>query len=126
MKLKNVLIITLALLGLGGWMQHVSIHPSVRQEVFTPLFAVPTIVGVLDVVVVPALFLSKKSAPWGYLLNGMFVLLGTILMLHFTFLAGKPPATVIAFLLNSPLRDVVILWGDFLVGAVLYRIVIAE
>jgi hypothetical protein len=126
MKLKNVLIITLALLGLGGWMQHISIHPSVHQGVFIPFFVVPAVVGFVDVVIVPLLFLSKKSAAWGYLLNGMFVLLGTMLMFHFTFLTGKPPATVIAFLLNSPLREVVMLWGDFLVGAVLYRMVIAE
>jgi hypothetical protein len=126
MKHKNVLIISLALLGLGGWMQHVSVHPSVREGVFTPLFVAPALVGVLDVVVVPVLFLSKKTAPWGYLLNGMFVLLGTILMLHFPFLAGKPPASAVSFLLNTPLRDVVILWGDFLVGAALYRMVMVE
>lgn len=126
MQLKSILVVTLVLLGLGGWLKHVSVHPFVRDDIFTPLFLVPVTIGILDVAVVPALFISRKWAPLGYLLNGMFVLLGTILMLHFPFLTDRPPRSLDVFVFNTTFRDVVTLWGDFMVGAVLYRMVTTQ
>ncbi len=83
-----------------------------------------SLLGFVDVFVVTGLFLSRRTAVYGYLLNGMIVILGTILMSHFaiaSFIAkGIPPEGVI---LGSNAIDITLAWADFLVGRALYEVI---
>ena len=76
----------------------------------------------IDVVVVTALFSSRKTFVYGFLLNGIIVIYGTVLMAHYSIaeLTAKsaPPGD---WFLKSTLPDVGITWGDFFVGKALYN-----
>ncbi len=118
----------LILLGVGGFMLHYRIHPFLVADkatgsvTFDGTKLIASVAGLTDVFVVTLLFTSRKTAIYGYLLNGMLVILGTILMTHFSiayFIAkGIPPGGPI---LNSMLPDIGIAWADFLVGRALYE-----
>lgn len=75
----------------------------------------------IDVVVVTGLFLSRRTAVYGYLLNGLLVIYGTVLMGHYSvaeiMARAIPPAD---WLIRSTLPDIGICWADFLVGRILY------
>ncbi|OGW47299.1 MAG: hypothetical protein A2Y66_00570 [Nitrospirae bacterium RBG_13_41_22] len=80
-----------------------------------------TLFPVLDVVLVTALFMSRKTAVYGYLLNGLIVIYGTIFMAHFSIseiIAKSIPLH--SMLLKSTLPDIGVAWGDFFVGKALY------
>jgi hypothetical protein len=75
----------------------------------------------IDVFVVTALFLSRKTAVYGYLLNGLLVIYGTVFMAHFSFAEITAKSLPLSSLLiKSTLPDIGILWSDFLVGKALF------
>jgi hypothetical protein len=77
----------------------------------------------MDMVVVTLLFMSRKTALYGYLLNGLIVIYGTIFMAHFSIanIAAQsiPPAQ---WLIKSTLPDIAIAWADFFAGAALFNL----
>ncbi len=80
-----------------------------------------TLFPLIDVVLVTALFMSRKTAVYGYLLNGLIVIYGTVFMAHFSIsemIAKSVPLQ--SMLLKSTLPDIGIAWGDFFVGKALY------
>ncbi len=95
------------------------LHPGVFSFDSTRFLA--TLFPLIDAVVVTALFLSRKTAVYGYLLNGMIVIYGTIFMAHFSIaniIAKSIPLH--SMLLNSTLPDIGVAWADFFVGKALY------
>ena len=85
----------------------------------TKFFA--TLFPLLDVVLVTLLFLSRKTATYGYLLNGLIVIYGTILMAHYSIaemIAKSIP--LYSMTLKSTLPDIGIAWADFFLGKTLY------
>jgi len=126
MKKRNLLM-ALFLLALAALLLHFRIHnfmtdrlhPGVSSFNSTLFFA--SFFPLLDVVVVTLLFLSRKTAVYGYLLNGLLVIYGTILMAHFSLaeMAAKS-IPLQAMLLKSTLPDIFVAWGDFMVGKALY------
>lgn len=73
-------ILALLFLSLGGWLLHFRIHhPSANPSNF-----VPFIFGLLNVLVTPFLFNSKKTVLLAYLINGLGVIVGAIAMAHFS------------------------------------------
>ena len=131
---KRGLFFALILLAVSGLMLHYRIHNFMVEDKLRPgVFAFdPTrflsfIFPLLDVVVVTALFTSRKTAVYGYLLNGIIVIYGTVFMAHFSlefFIAKSIPARDWA--LNSTLPDIGIAWGDFFVGKALYELYMKE
>jgi len=125
---KKVLLSALILLAVSGLMLHYRIHNFMVPDKANPgmfLFDrtrfLSFIFPLLDVVLVTALFLSRKTAVYGYVLNGMIVILGTVLMAHYSiafFIAKSIPPE--QWILNSTLPDIGIAWGDFFVGKALY------
>jgi hypothetical protein len=125
---RNTLLAALFLIALAGLMLHYRIH-----NFMVPDKADPSIVSfdstrflsfifpLVDVILVTALFLSRKTSVYGYLLNGMIVIYGTVFMAHFSMAEltsrGAPAADWIT---KSTLPDIAIAWGDFLVGKGLY------
>ncbi len=137
--LRKALIAAAFLIALGAAMLHMRIHPVYEAghaggphaagheaAVFSLENLFANAICLVDVVVVTALFCSARTAPLAYLLNGMFVIFGTIFMVHFgiadilvKFREHGP--TVQDWLLKSTLADVVILWADFLIGKAIYE-----
>jgi hypothetical protein len=125
---KKSLYTALVILGVAALMLHVRIHflmvplpdnPDVR--VFRPAQFLSNLFPLLDVTVVSVLFLSRRTATYGYLLNGLIVIYGTVFMTHFSIAQlgaqGAPPQD---WVLKSTLPDIGIAWADFFVGKALY------
>ena len=125
---KNTLLIALFLFALSGLMLHYRIHSFIIADklnpgkfVFDNTRFLATLFPLLDVVLVTALFMSRKTAVYAYLLNGLIVIYGTIFMAHFSIsemIAKSVPFQ--SMLLKSTLPDIGIAWGDFFVGKALY------
>jgi hypothetical protein len=125
---KSTLLIALFLLALSGLMLHLRIHNFMIADKLNPgtfLFDstrfLATLFPLVDVILVTALFMSRKTAVYGYLLNGLIVIYGTIFMAHFSIsemIVKSIPLS--SMLLKSTLPDIGIAWGDFFVGKALY------
>ena len=125
---KNTLLIALFLFALSGLMLHYRIHSFIIADklnpgnfVFDNTRFLATLFPFLDVVLVTALFMSRKTAVYAYLLNGLIVIYGTIFMAHFSIsemIAKSAPLQ--SMFLKSTLPDIGIAWGDFFVGKALY------
>ncbi|HBH60192.1 MAG TPA: hypothetical protein DDX85_00300 [Nitrospiraceae bacterium] len=77
----------------------------------------------IDTLVVTLLFMWRKTSVYGYLLNGVIVIYGTVFMSHFSIAeltARSAPAS--DWIMKSTLPDIGIAWGDFFVGKALYDI----
>ncbi len=125
---RRALLAALFLLALAGLALHARIHPYTFPEpghpeilLHRPWALLAALLPAVDVVLVTALFASRRTAPLGYLLNGVIVIYGTVLMADYSFatLAGKGLGPV-AWLMRSTLPHIAISWGDFFVGKALY------
>ncbi|MGC2063056.1 MAG: hypothetical protein WA610_08755 [Thermodesulfovibrionales bacterium] len=125
---RKALLAALLLLAISGMMLHYRIHrfmvpdkiiPSVYVMDSTKFLAF--LLPLIDVVVVTGLFLSRRTAAYGYLLNGLLVIYGTVLMGHYSIAEimarSIPPGD---WLIKTTLPDIGISWADFLVGKILY------
>lgn len=129
---KKILLLTLLILAVSGLFLHYRIHNFMVPDRSSPGLVIfdatkflSFIFPVIDVVVVTLLFTSRKTAVYGYLLNGLIVIYGTVFMAHFSIaeISAKaiPPG---AWLLKSTLPDIGIAWADFFVGKALYDVII--
>ena len=125
---KNTLLTARFLLAVSGLMLHYRIHNFMVVDKLNPdsfIFDsskfMASLFPLIDAVLVTALFLSRKTAVYGYLLNGIIVMYGTIFMAHFSIaeIAAKS-VPFPAMLLKSTLPDIGIAWGDFFIGKALY------
>ena len=131
---RKTLLTALFLLAASGLMLHYRIHnfmiadPShPGSSLFDGARFLATLFPLLDAVLVTALFMSRKTAVYGYLLNGLIVIYGTVFMAHFSIsemMAKSIP--VHSLLLKSTLPDIGIAWGDFFVGKSLYDLYMRE
>ena len=111
---KNTLLTALFLLAVSGLMLHYRIHNFMVVDKLNPdsfIFDsskfMASLFPLIDAVLVTALFLSRKTAVYGYLLNGIIVMYGTIFMAHFSIaeIAAKS-VPFPAMLLKSTLPDI--------------------
>lgn len=126
---KRALFTSLVLLSVSGLMLHYRIHnfmvmahdPS--QPGFNSTHFLAFLFPLIDAVLVTALFTSKKTSVYGFLLNGMIVIYGTVFMAHYSIaeLTTKP-APLRDWLISSTIPDIGIAWGDFFVGKALYEL----
>ncbi|TAN39975.1 MAG: hypothetical protein EPN25_09485 [Nitrospirae bacterium] len=122
------MLIALFLLAVSGLMLHYRIHNFMVADRLHPgsyLFDgtkfMASLLPAIDALVVTALFMSRRTAPFGYLLNGLLVIFGTILMAHFSIAEMTAKSIPLqAMLLKSTLPDIGICWGDFFIGKALY------
>jgi len=100
-------------------------HPG--QMIFRGSYLAATLVPLFDLVVVTALFTSRRTAALAYLINGVLVIYGTVLMGHFSIamLAPKGP-TLAGWILTSTLPDIALAWGDFMIGTSLFQLWLRE
>lgn len=134
MNKRHQLIGALFLLSAGASMLHFRIHPPMAvppelaaagktgPKVLTPTYLTATILCLVDLILVTAMFAARKTAAAAYLINGMLCILGSIFMTHFAvsnLIRNNVP--LISWPLQSTLPDIAILGGDFLIGMILYN-----
>jgi hypothetical protein len=125
---KNSLLSALFLLALAGLLLHLRIHffmvpdkMNPGNTIFDPTRFLSFIFPLIDVFVVTLLFLSRKTAVYGYILNGMIVIYGTVFMAHYSLAEMLTKSIPLSqMLLKSTLPDIGIAWADFFVGKALY------
>jgi len=113
---RSILLVGLWVLAVGGLLLHCRIHPV--KDNYSNL--VPLVSCLLSVLIVPILFCFRRSIAYGYVLNGFFVIIGTITMTHFSIAHWPKPATIQAVLLTTTLSDILILWARFFIGKALF------
>jgi hypothetical protein len=114
--IKAMLIQGLILLSLGGWLLHLRIHPPFMRDENM----IPFIVGIFSVFIVPLMFYFRRTFNLAYLINGFSVILGTILMAHFSIAHFSGPVTFQSIFTNTLLADIAILWGKFAFGKAIF------
>ncbi len=127
---KRTLLITLFLLAASGLLLHYRVHNFMVPDKLNPAIVrfsstrfLSFIFPLIDVIVVTGLFMSRKTAVYGYLLNGLIVIYGNVFMAHFSIaeLTSKS-APLGDWFLKSTLPDIGIAWCDFFVGKAFYDI----
>jgi hypothetical protein len=131
---KKTLLIALFLLALSGLMLHYRIHHFMVSDrlnpgvfVFDKTRFLSFLFPCIDVFLVTLLFTSRKTVVYGYLLNGLIVIYGSIFMTHFSI--AELTAKSLPFqdwLLKSTIPDTGIAWGDFFIGKALYDLYMRE
>ena len=125
---KQTLLLALFLFAAAGLLLHFRIHSFMVEDPlhpgifsFNPSLLPASLLPLLDVFAVTALFMSRNTAVYGYLLNGLLVIYGTILMTHYSLAEMTARSLPIQVMfLKSTLPDIFIAWGDFFVGKALY------
>ncbi len=117
-NIRSLLIFSLLCLSLGGLMLHYRIHPPGEL----PGNIIPTVAGIISIVVIIPLFYFHRTIAYGYMLNGMIVIIGTIGMLHFSLLHLPHVLTLQVVILKSLLADIIVLWGKFAIGKALFEL----
>ncbi|MCE5312467.1 MAG: hypothetical protein LLF86_04880 [Nitrospiraceae bacterium] len=126
--MKRSLLAALFLIAFGGFLLHYRIHNFMMpdpsnpgQLMFSGTLLPASLLPLLDMFVVTTLFIWRRTAAYGYLLNGLIVIYGSILMTHYSIaqfiIKDVPPGE---WLLKSTLPDIMILWTDFFIGKTLY------
>ncbi|MFH7327042.1 hypothetical protein [Desulfurivibrio sp. C05AmB] len=111
-------------LAIGAVMLHYRIHPPAGGAIY----AWGNLLALADLVLVSLLFLSRRRAVWGLLLNSFIVFLGIIMMADYTIyrtLSGTipaPGADPLGWFLHTSFPYITIALADFLVGLSLYRL----
>lgn len=113
---KSTLMAALVILAIGGFLMHTRFHPITRN----PSNFVPFVSGILSIIIVPLLFSFRRTLSYGYVLNGMLAILGTVAMGHFSIAHWPKTFTLEAILFQTMLADIALLWGKFFVGKALF------
>jgi hypothetical protein len=125
---KRILLIALFLIAVSGLLLHYRIHNFMVPDKLNPGFFVfngtrflSFIFPLIDVILVTLLFTSRKTAVYGYLLNGLIVIYGTVFMAHFSIAELTTKSIPLKdWLLKSTIPDIGIAWVDFFIGKALY------
>lgn len=129
--MRHLLFTALVLMATGALYLHLRVHPFLvpdkanpGQTLFMGSFLASSLFSLLDLVVVSLLFTTRRTAVYGYVLNGMLVIFGTVLMTHFSMvkLSVDPSQPLYLLLFKSTLPDIALAWADFLVAATLYHL----
>ena len=126
---RRSLLWALVLVALGGLLLHYRIHPYLLpdkehpgQTIFRGSFLAATLLPLVDLIGVTALFMSRRTAPLAFLVNGLLVVYGTVLMGHYSIATLAPKGPSLAdWLLRSTFADIALAWGDFMIGRALYE-----
>ncbi|MFA7382738.1 MAG: hypothetical protein WC001_04750 [Desulfurivibrionaceae bacterium] len=133
--MRHLLLTALVLMATGALYLHLRVHPFLvpdkanpGQTIFIGSFVAASLFSLLDLIVVSLLFTCRRTAVYGFVLNGMLVIFGTVLMTHFSLakLSVEPSLPLYLLLFKSTLPDIALAWADFLVGAALYHLWLRE
>lgn len=109
-------------ISLGGWLLHTRIHtPFAPDGGLSMPNAVPFIAGIIDVTGITLLVLWRKTVAIGFVLNGLFVIVGIIMMLDYSADHMAQGATARQWLFESTVPDILILLADFLIVRAIWQ-----
>jgi hypothetical protein len=108
----------LVTLAIGGFLLHSRVHTIGHS----PSNIVPFVSGILSIIVVPLLFSFRKTLSYGYVLNGMLAIVGTVAMTHFSIAYWPRTLTLGTLFFDTMLADIALLWGKFFVGKALFEL----
>lgn len=102
-------------MALGGFLLHYRIHPPSKDAfnligVLFPLF---------NALILPFMFLHRKTVPWAYVINVTSVVAGVTAMTWFSIANWKDPLTLYNLVFQSTLADSLILMGKLPLGHVI-------
>jgi hypothetical protein len=117
-NIRILLIAGLVAASLGGWLLHLRIHSPGNS----PVNFIPFIAGLVSIVILPAMFFSKKTIAYAYVINGMIVIVGVITMGHVSRMRLPDHPTFAAILLGTLLADIILLLTKFLFGKALFEL----
>ena len=125
---KRTLLIALFLIAVSGLLLHYRIHNFMVPDklnpgvfIFNGTRFLSFIFPLIDVILVTLLFTSRKTAVYGYLLNGLIVIYGTVFMSHFSIAELITKSIPLKdWVLKSTIPDIGIAWVDFFIGKALY------
>jgi hypothetical protein len=117
-NIRLLLVAGLVAVSFGGWLLHVRIHP-VSEDLTN---WIPFISGLISIIVLPAMFLSKKTLPYAYVLNGMLVIIGSITMAHVSIPRLQGNVSLETIFVGTLLADIAILWVNFFIGKSLFEL----
>lgn len=128
MKAERCLLwFTLVCLAMGATHMHYRFHPPDKGIVY---FWANQLIFI-DLLAVNALFLSRRTAVWGLLLNSFIAFLGIIMMTDFTLVRTlngtievAPGQDLLGWFLHTSFANIIITVPDFLVGLALYRLML--
>jgi len=99
---------TLICISLGGILLHYRIHPPAQNASNW----VPLLLGLITCVILPFMFCCPKGAKWAYLINLATVVIGIIMMTHYSieaFAKMEGSITLNMMIFQSTLADNIIL-----------------
>jgi hypothetical protein len=117
-NIRLLLVTGLVVVSLGGWLLHIRVHPVSDN----PTHWIPFLTGLVGIIVLPAMFLSKKTLPYAYILNGMFVIIGTITMAHVSVPRMEGIVSLESVFVKTLFADIAILWVNFFIGNSLFEL----
>ena len=117
-KETRSLALALMFMSLGGLIIHVRVHPSIIDPMGTgvPANWVPFVAGLIGVFITPFLLSLPKTVIIGYLINGVSVILGAVLMSTKSLSSLPVPLTLGDLLFKTTLADILLLFGKLFVG----------
>ncbi|MFH0888439.1 MAG: hypothetical protein V1871_04455 [Planctomycetota bacterium] len=114
-NLKLTLVLGLFFISLGGFLLHLRIHnPAVKAVNYFPF-----IIGLINIVIIPWLFLFRKWVLTAYLFNGLTVIFGIIFMAHFS-TAHLTDFSFKGIVVGTLLADIIVLGTKFTLGKALF------
>ncbi len=125
---KIILMVSLIFLAFLGLVRHYGVHPFLilsgneaeHQFDFTNFFA--SFLSFLDLTLVSLLFCFRNTAVYGYVLNGMIVIYGTVLMIHYSIAQIEISTTAFLDIIKySTLPYIALAWLDFFLGKALFN-----
>ena len=117
-NVRFLLIFSLVVLALGGLILHTRIHPLEKDAGNI----IPAVAGILSVIIIPVLFYFRQTVAYGYVLNGMTVILGTVAMAHYSLKHSPDVWTLQTVLFGTLLPDIIVLWAKLAVGKALFEL----
>jgi hypothetical protein len=103
-------------MGLGGFLIHLKIHPPSANAFNWVAF----VAGLASFTLIPLLLCARRTAPWGYLLNAVTVVLGTVTMAFYSATHLPDALSLKWFFVDTTFPDILILLAKLpLAGACL-------
>ncbi len=113
-----LLVLSLWLVSFGGLLLHTRIHPPALAAANW----VPVIVGAISVVVVPMLFMFRRTLAIAYLLNFTSVVVGGVMMVLFSVEHWEGQVTWKGVLLETTLADILVLLAKLSIAHAILRL----
>jgi len=111
-------ILALIFLSLGGWLMHTRAHPVSFDPAnpANPLNLLPFLWGLASVVAVPILLSFRSTVIVGYLLNGIGVIVGSLMMGMISVAHPPQPITFPHLFLRTMLGAILLLFPKLFLG----------